>query len=335
MLPRVQQKVLAMFFFENLPLAEIASCLGLSKIATCQMLVETIGLLQRSFLEITSPKSVTEVGKLLPAEQQSDTGNDRVSAGLAAAPPLANSILLKTDLPDRRAGKLVPLGRAETALVLGALGVICVVFWSWAHNSLPDPTKLALRQEVLDLAHPQIRRQSGGPPLDPSRTDHPLATSFPQVAVLQPSQTPASSPSPAVAFNREVNRTAQGAPDQHSVIPGLPGANVSEIERQFLRSRPTSRGESAAPRRFSTGRDAREKRISFHIALIDRRMDSASSGKKELLNMWKRHLERQKNLARDLRRHSIIGLRRQRHEEPRSLFNAIGNSFGLRSRIGE
>jgi DNA-directed RNA polymerase specialized sigma subunit len=40
-LPPVQKKVLAMYYFENLPLAEIAVHLGLSKIGTCQILVET------------------------------------------------------------------------------------------------------------------------------------------------------------------------------------------------------------------------------------------------------------------------------------------------------
>ena len=40
-LPRVQKKVLAMYYFENLPLADIAACLGLSKIKVCEILVET------------------------------------------------------------------------------------------------------------------------------------------------------------------------------------------------------------------------------------------------------------------------------------------------------
>jgi len=37
----VQKKVLATYYVENLPLAEIAVYLGLSEIGTCQILVET------------------------------------------------------------------------------------------------------------------------------------------------------------------------------------------------------------------------------------------------------------------------------------------------------
>jgi DNA-directed RNA polymerase specialized sigma subunit len=48
-LPPVQKKVLAMYFFENMPLGPIATSLGLSEIRTCQILVETIDLLQRCF----------------------------------------------------------------------------------------------------------------------------------------------------------------------------------------------------------------------------------------------------------------------------------------------
>jgi sigma-70-like protein len=40
-LPGVQKKVLAMYYFENMQLSDIAACLGLSKIRTCQILVET------------------------------------------------------------------------------------------------------------------------------------------------------------------------------------------------------------------------------------------------------------------------------------------------------
>lgn len=331
MLPRVQQKVLAMFFFENLPLADIAVYLGLSKMTTCQMLAETIALLQRSFLEITSPKSVTEAGKLLPPEQRSDTGSDRAAAGLAAAAPLANSIP-KTDLPDRRRVKMLPLHRAETALVLGALGIIYIVFLNWAHNSLLDPTELALRQAVPGLAHSEIRRQNEGPPLDSSRTDHLLTTSFPQAAVLQPSRAPASSPSPAGVLNHQINPTAPLAPRQGSVISGLPGATLSGIERQY--SRQTALGESAASRQLNSKREARKKLFIAHIALVDGRMNWGPSGKKDLMNMWKRHLEgnrtsRQTDFAQNLRRRKAIDRRRERHGERSSLFSAIGNALGL------
>jgi hypothetical protein len=40
-LPSLQKKVLAMYYFENMPLADIAVSLGLSKISTYQILVET------------------------------------------------------------------------------------------------------------------------------------------------------------------------------------------------------------------------------------------------------------------------------------------------------
>jgi DNA-directed RNA polymerase specialized sigma subunit len=40
-LPSLQKKVLAMYYFENMPLADIGTSLGLSKIKTCQILIET------------------------------------------------------------------------------------------------------------------------------------------------------------------------------------------------------------------------------------------------------------------------------------------------------
>jgi DNA-directed RNA polymerase specialized sigma subunit len=40
-LPSLQKKVLAKYYFENMPVADIAATLGLSKIRTCQILVET------------------------------------------------------------------------------------------------------------------------------------------------------------------------------------------------------------------------------------------------------------------------------------------------------
>ena len=39
-LPWLQKKVLAMYYFGNMPLADIATSLGLSKTGTCQILVE-------------------------------------------------------------------------------------------------------------------------------------------------------------------------------------------------------------------------------------------------------------------------------------------------------
>ena len=49
-LPRVQKKVLAMYYFENIPLADIAACLGLSRARTCQILIRTVDRLQTCFL---------------------------------------------------------------------------------------------------------------------------------------------------------------------------------------------------------------------------------------------------------------------------------------------
>ena len=40
-LPSLQRKVLARYYFEYMPLADIATSLGLSKIKACQILVET------------------------------------------------------------------------------------------------------------------------------------------------------------------------------------------------------------------------------------------------------------------------------------------------------
>jgi RNA polymerase sigma factor for flagellar operon FliA len=50
-LPRVQKKVLAMYYFENMSLADIAACLGLSKARTCQILIRTVDLLQSCLLQ--------------------------------------------------------------------------------------------------------------------------------------------------------------------------------------------------------------------------------------------------------------------------------------------
>jgi len=40
-LPWMRKKVLAMYYFENMPLADIATTFGLSKTGTCEILVET------------------------------------------------------------------------------------------------------------------------------------------------------------------------------------------------------------------------------------------------------------------------------------------------------
>ena len=50
-LPRIQKKVLAMYYFENMPLADIAACLGLNKARTCQILIRTVDALQSCFLK--------------------------------------------------------------------------------------------------------------------------------------------------------------------------------------------------------------------------------------------------------------------------------------------
>ena len=72
MLPRVQKKLLALFYCENLPLADIAVCLGLSNVRTWQILIETVDLLQRRFLEITSPRR--KIQRKANLDQQAESG---------------------------------------------------------------------------------------------------------------------------------------------------------------------------------------------------------------------------------------------------------------------
>jgi RNA polymerase sigma factor for flagellar operon FliA len=52
-LPRVEKKILAMYYFENMPLADIAVCFGLSKTRTRQILTRAVDLLQTYFLQTT------------------------------------------------------------------------------------------------------------------------------------------------------------------------------------------------------------------------------------------------------------------------------------------
>ena len=66
-LPSLQKKVLAMYYFGNMPLADIATSLGLSEARTRQILVETSAKLllvdrRTPYLELrhTSPDSKSE-----------------------------------------------------------------------------------------------------------------------------------------------------------------------------------------------------------------------------------------------------------------------------------
>ena len=65
-LPGVQKKVLAMYYFENMPLADIAAGLGLSKIKTCQILVETSAQL---FLADSRTPYLKDRQKVAPDQQ--------------------------------------------------------------------------------------------------------------------------------------------------------------------------------------------------------------------------------------------------------------------------
>jgi RNA polymerase sigma factor for flagellar operon FliA len=58
-MPCLQKKLLAMYYFENLALGDIAACLALGKMRTCQILAETVHLLRSSFSQITSPDEKT------------------------------------------------------------------------------------------------------------------------------------------------------------------------------------------------------------------------------------------------------------------------------------
>lgn len=65
-LPRVQKKILAMYYFENKQLADIAACLGLSKIRTCQILIETSAQL---FLADPGIQHLKDRQKVTPNQQ--------------------------------------------------------------------------------------------------------------------------------------------------------------------------------------------------------------------------------------------------------------------------
>ena len=65
-LPPVQKKVLAMYYFENLPLSDIAARFGLSKIEICQILVETSATL---FLAIRQVSLLKGCQKATPDQQ--------------------------------------------------------------------------------------------------------------------------------------------------------------------------------------------------------------------------------------------------------------------------
>jgi predicted DNA-binding protein YlxM (UPF0122 family) len=69
-LPRVQKKVLAMYYFENMSLADIAACLGLSEARTCQILIRTVDLLKSCFLQITLTPRPKDAQKGQPRSDQ-------------------------------------------------------------------------------------------------------------------------------------------------------------------------------------------------------------------------------------------------------------------------
>jgi RNA polymerase sigma factor FliA len=68
-LPRIQKKVLAMYYFANIPLADIACCLGLSQAGTCQVLIRTVELLQSCLLQIASTPRSKDGHKDQPDQQ--------------------------------------------------------------------------------------------------------------------------------------------------------------------------------------------------------------------------------------------------------------------------
>jgi RNA polymerase sigma factor (sigma-70 family) len=53
-LPPTPQKVLALYYYEDLPLAEIATCFGLSEDRIRQILSETVDLLRTYLLSVDS-----------------------------------------------------------------------------------------------------------------------------------------------------------------------------------------------------------------------------------------------------------------------------------------
>ena len=48
-LPRLEKKLLSLYYLESIPLVDLAASFGLSEARTCQILVGTIDLLQRRF----------------------------------------------------------------------------------------------------------------------------------------------------------------------------------------------------------------------------------------------------------------------------------------------
>jgi RNA polymerase sigma factor FliA len=51
-LPEMRKKVLAMYYYENMKLSEIAACFGLTESRICQIHTQTVGLLRNYMANI-------------------------------------------------------------------------------------------------------------------------------------------------------------------------------------------------------------------------------------------------------------------------------------------
>jgi sigma-70-like protein len=58
-LPRLQKKLLSLYYLENMPLDDIAVGCGLTEVQTCEMVVGSIDLLRRRFCNVQR-KSISQ-----------------------------------------------------------------------------------------------------------------------------------------------------------------------------------------------------------------------------------------------------------------------------------
>ena len=65
-LPRLQKTVLAMYYYENLPAAEIAACLGLAEHEIELIRAEAVRLLQTSYVRDFKQPDTLNWGSLYP-----------------------------------------------------------------------------------------------------------------------------------------------------------------------------------------------------------------------------------------------------------------------------
>jgi len=73
-LPRLQKKLLALYYLENMPLVDIAAVLSLSEARTCEILVQSIDFLQRRFRRTRRTPPPRNRRKIIPNQAGDSTG---------------------------------------------------------------------------------------------------------------------------------------------------------------------------------------------------------------------------------------------------------------------